>query len=176
MFLKMIIELTPLKRALSYFILVLVRRHRVLSDRVPMSILYGLRRLQIWVFVMFDLRGVAVGCGPGRGGVEVVVLVCKAGGGGDGDDHPGGGLEKWCRRRFIGVAHQVNREEVLSVLSLRSEYPGSVAYCRRAGVSSRGVARRAEPESARDIIVVMAICLVRCLSTRYVEEVLVVWE
>jgi hypothetical protein len=66
MFLQMIIELAPLERALSYFMLVLVRCHRVLRNRVSMSVFHRFRRFQVGLFVVLDLC-VSVGCGPGRG-------------------------------------------------------------------------------------------------------------
>jgi hypothetical protein len=98
MLLHMIIKLAPLKRTLSDFILVLMCRHRVLSDRVPMSVLDGFRRFQTWLFLVCDFRSVAVGCGPGGRRREIVVLVCEAGDCGGGDKRPGGRLvraSKW---------------------------------------------------------------------------------
>jgi hypothetical protein len=99
MLLHMIIKLAPLKRTLSDFILVLMRRHRVLSDRVPMSVLDGFRCFQTLLFlVLVDFRCVAVGCGPGGCRREIVVLVCEAGDCGGGDERPGPKLvraSKW---------------------------------------------------------------------------------
>ena len=119
MLLQVVIELATLKCALSYFLLVLVRRYRVLSDRVTMPVLDRFRRFQVGAFLMFDLR-VSDGCWPGRGRCEIVVLVCESGKSGGGDDHPSGRLVRHYGG-FIETAYHVNREDVLSVLSLRSE-------------------------------------------------------